>query len=106
MIGIVNPSFLWRSRLQLAFDLVQEVPIGVLHDQLFGGGLDQTGLVQSQCVEAERVLGIKVAPNVVTDFVQRLQRIVVTRRESSVDHQLRRTPRIGCTKVSGLKYGA
>src|SRR5215471_16570893 len=81
-------------------------PVGVFGDELLWIGLDQAGLAQPQCVEADRVLGIQVAPNVVTDFAQRLRGIVVTRRESSVDHQLRRMPRIGCTKVSCLQYGA
>src|SRR5262249_31077647 len=92
--------------LQLALQFVQKAPIGVFGDELLWVGLDQTGLVQPQCIEAERVLGIQVAPTVVTDFAQRLQRIVVTRRDSSVDHQLCGTPRIGCTQVSGLQYGA
>src|SRR6516225_1278545 len=93
------------SRLQLVFEFIEKMPIGVFGDQLLWVGIDQTGLVQPQCVEADRVLGIQVAPNVVTDFAQRLQRIVVTRRNSSIDNQLRRTPRIGCTQVSGLEDG-
>ena len=58
--------------LQLALQFVQKAPIGVFGDELLWVGLDQTGLVQPQCIEAERVLGIQVAPNVVTDFAQRL----------------------------------
>src|SRR5437764_15384737 len=48
------------SRLQLAFQLIEEAPVGAVGEDLFRTGFDQTGLVQSQRVEAQRVLGIVI----------------------------------------------
>src|SRR5712672_3605462 len=73
------------STLQLAFELVEESPIGTLGDDPVGVRLDHARLTQAQCVEAERVFGIVLAPLVIGDFLERLQRVVIPRRESAFD---------------------
>src|SRR4029077_1844536 len=40
-----------RSRLQLAFELVQETPIGAVGDDLVRARLDHAGLVQAQRIK-------------------------------------------------------
>ena len=57
--------------------LVEEPPVGTLRDDLLWARLDHPGLVQAQRVEADRVLGVVVAPPVVRDVLHGLQRIVV-----------------------------
>src|SRR5690348_13410179 len=44
-----------RLRLQLTFELVEETPVGALGNDVLGVGLDHAQLVQTQCVEADRV---------------------------------------------------
>src|SRR5690349_18301151 len=57
-----------HSRLQLAFDFVQETPICTFGDDFLWGRFDQPGLMQPQRVETQRVLGVVVAPLVVEIF--------------------------------------
>src|SRR3954454_1856097 len=64
------------SRLHLALELIEKAPVGVLGNELLRVGLDQPRFLHAQCIEAERVLRIVVAPNVVPDLAQRLQRII------------------------------
>src|SRR5271169_4075819 len=71
------------SRLQLAFEFVQEAPIRAVGDNLLRARLDNTGFVQAQRVEADRVLGVVLPPIVVRDLAQCLQGIFVARRETA-----------------------
>src|SRR5258707_6608372 len=64
--------------LELAFELVEETPVGALRDDLAGRRFDHARFVQSQRIEPDRVLGVIVAPACILDFLHRLQRIVVT----------------------------
>src|SRR5947207_9055406 len=52
----------FRSRLQLASQLVEEAPIGAVGDQLLRVRFDEADIMQAQSIEAHRVLGIVVAP--------------------------------------------
>ena len=54
----------WRycSRLQLASELFEEVPIRTVGNDLLRARLDQAGLVQPESVEPKRVVGIPFAP--------------------------------------------
>ena len=58
-------------RPQLAFQFVEEAPIGVLGDDLLRRRLDQTVFMEAQRVEADRVLGIVFAPSIVGNIVER-----------------------------------
>src|SRR6516162_10149879 len=79
LIGILKTSLCFRrSRLQLAFQLVEEAPIRTLGDDLLRGGLDYAGLAQQQRKEAHGVLGVIIAPFVVDDVVHCLQRVIVS----------------------------
>src|SRR3954451_11720104 len=95
-----------RSRLHLALELIEKAPVGVPGNELLRVGLDQSGFRHAQCIEAERVLGIIVAPNVVPDLAQRLQRIIVARCEPLIDQQLRHARGLGGAQISGFQYGA
>src|SRR5271155_392702 len=105
MIGIGNLLF-WRSRLQLAFELVQEAPIGVFGDDLLRRRFDKAHIAQAQRIEADRVLGIVFPPSVVRDVTERLQSILVTRRETPIDQQSRDVRRIAGAEVCRLEEGA
>src|SRR6516225_3256568 len=45
-------------RLQLAFELVQETPIGIFGDDLLRARLDHADFVQAKGVKADRVFGV------------------------------------------------
>src|SRR6516162_2149913 len=92
----------WLS-FQLAFDLVEEAPIRVLSDELLRARADQPRLVQPQCIEDERILRIKIAPNVVADLVQCLKRIVIALRVSLIDEQLRSAAGLRRAEIGGLE---
>src|SRR2546430_1434081 len=72
IIGIGVPP--WSLCLELAFELVEKPPIGTFGDDFLWDRFDQPGLMQPQCVEAQRVLGVVVAPLVIEIFAQCLQR--------------------------------
>jgi hypothetical protein len=74
-----------RSRLQLAFELVEEAPIRVVGDDLLWARLYHPYFVQSKRIEPNRVLGIVLAPFVVRDLVQRLQRIIIPGSKTAID---------------------
>src|SRR6266478_6416619 len=67
-----------RSRLHLAFELVQEAPIGALGDDLLRARLDEARFVQTQGIESDRVLGVVFPPFVVRQPAERLQRVIVS----------------------------
>jgi hypothetical protein len=64
------------SRLQLAFKLVKEAPVGPIGDDLLRRRLDQADVAHAQCVETDRIFGVVLSP-FVTVFTQRLEGIVV-----------------------------
>src|SRR3954464_1620971 len=88
-----------RSRLHLALELIEKAPVRVLGNELLRVGLDQPGFLHAQRVKPERVIGIIVAPDVVPDLAQRLQRIIIARRVSSIDEQLRRALGLGYAEI-------
>jgi hypothetical protein len=45
-IGIGCLQLVWRSRLQLAFDLVQKAPVRAIGNDLLRGALDRAEIVQ------------------------------------------------------------
>src|SRR5262252_4278747 len=56
IVGIGKPPPIHYSRLQLAFELVQEPPISALGDDLLRGRLDEPGVAHAQRVEPDRIL--------------------------------------------------
>ena len=68
-----------------------------------GAGVDHAGLVQAQRVEAQRVLRVVLAPAVVGQLRQRLERVVVPLREPAIDQTLRGALRLGGAEVGGLE---
>src|ERR1700745_3309204 len=72
----ILPAF-YGSRLQLAFELVEEAPVGSVGDDLLRARLDKARLVHAQRVEARRVRSVIVSPSVVSDLVKRLEGVVV-----------------------------
>ena len=59
--------------------------------------------MQSQRIEADRVLGLVFPPFVVRNVAQCLDGIIVARREASIDKLLRGTLRLGGAKVCSLQ---
>src|SRR4051794_23014713 len=51
-----------RSHLQLAFQLVQEAPVGSVSDDLLRARLDQARVLHAQCVEPQRVFCVEIPP--------------------------------------------
>src|SRR6267143_2872210 len=96
----------WRSRLQLALELVQKAPIRAVGDYLLRARLDEADFVKPQGIIADRVLGIVFAPFVVRNLVQRLQGIIITRCESAIDEPLRGAGRVGGAEIVGLEKRA
>src|SRR6516164_5486480 len=83
VIGIGNLPVLLCSRLQLAFELVQEAPIGAVGNDPLRSGLDQTGFAQAKRVPPNRVLGIELSPLVIV-VRQCLSDIVGSRNATAV----------------------
>src|SRR4030095_13907346 len=75
------------SRLQLSLELLEEPPIGALCDDSLGCRLDHSGLVQSQGMEAQRVLWLGLAPSRVGQARQDLQTDLVARLEAALDEE-------------------
>ena len=94
------------SRLQLAFELVQEAPIGASAMIFLGLDLIMPDLVQPQRIEPHRVLGIVLAPFVVGHLAQRLERIVVAAVKPP--STMRRATRAGslAQRSAALRIGA
>src|SRR6266478_4368015 len=92
-----------RSRLQLAFELVQEAPIGALGDDLLRARFDEARFTHAQCIEADRVLGIVVAPFVIRNTGQGLESVVITRGEPAIDEPLRGARRFTGAELRGLE---
>src|SRR5215472_5794337 len=105
MIGIANLPFLWRSRLELAFQLVQEAPVRAFGDDLVGARLDKASVVQTQRIKAQGVFGVVFAPFVVRKLADALQRIVVACSKSAVDEASRRARRIAGAEIGSLENG-
>src|SRR5262249_39846163 len=81
----IEVSLSW-SPLQLAFQLVQQAPIGTLGDDRVRVGLDHAGFVQSQRMKPHGVFGIVFAPLVVGNCPQCLQCEVVIVGEAAIDN--------------------
>src|SRR5271169_960573 len=77
------------SRLQLALQLIEQAKIGAVGDDALRVVLDHTELMHAQCIKPDRVLGIVVAPKIVGDFGDGLQRVVVARGKAAIDEQPR-----------------
>src|SRR6516164_11792669 len=69
--------------LLLAFELVQEAPIGAVGNDPLRSGLDQTGFAQAKRVPPNRVLGIELSPLVIV-VRQCLSDIVGSRNATAV----------------------
>ena len=80
------PLHAFSSRLS-SFRKRQSVPSAMI---LLRARLDHAHLVQPQRVEAQRVLGVELAPAGVRQLVQRLEREVVALGEPAIDQPLRR----------------
>ena len=65
----------------------QSVPVG---EERVRAGLDHADLVEAQRVEAHRVLGVELAPAGEWQLGQRLERVVVALRESTIDQAFAR----------------
>src|SRR6266446_3278394 len=96
----------WRSRLQLAFELVQEVPIRAVGDDLLRARLDHSGFMQAQRVEADRVLGVVLAPIIVWNVFQRLESVIIARGEAAIDEAPRDPRRLSGAEIGRLEDGA
>src|SRR5215468_6242129 len=91
--------------LQLLLQLMEETPVGALGDELLGAGLDHTGLVQTEGIEAYRILGVVLAPLVVGKLLHGLQGVAVVRRVALVYQQLGSPLRLPSTDVGRFQNG-
>jgi hypothetical protein len=66
-----------HSRLHFPLQLVKKAPVRALREQLLRAGLDHAHLVQPQGVKAQGVFGMRLAPAVVREAPQHLDRHVV-----------------------------
>src|SRR5262249_35436338 len=96
-----------RSRLQLAFKLVEKAPIGAVDDEFVGSGFELSELVHPQTVEAQRVFRVELAPAVPWDLVQGLERAGVGKLdEAAVVHLPYGTLRLRPAQIGRLQDGA
>src|SRR6516164_10332460 len=95
-----------HSGLQLAFELVQELPIGAVGNDLLRVRFDEARFIQSQGVKADRVLGVVLAPFVVRQLTKHLKRVVVASGETAIDELSSDSRRLGDAEVRRLEYGA
>src|SRR6516225_4018343 len=58
VIGIGNPPFFWRSRFQLAFELIQKPPVGAVGDDLLRRRFDEASFALAQSIEPDGVFGV------------------------------------------------
>jgi hypothetical protein len=72
----IEASLFFRSPLQLAFELVQEAPVGAVGDQLVRARLDQTRFVQPQGIESYGVFGVILPPSLIRDTAQPLEGVI------------------------------
>src|SRR5947207_12124953 len=80
------------SCLQLAFELVQETPVGAVGNDPLRARLDEPHFVQPQGVKPDGVLGIIFPPFIVRNVTQGLDGIIVARGKAAIDKLLRGTP--------------
>src|SRR6516164_5855047 len=104
--SIVTGSLPFGSRLQLAFQLVEEAQVSVFSQDLMWTRFDHPCLVQAQRIEPNRIGWIILAPLVVRILLQRLKGIVVPRREAALDQLPCCVCRFGCAKICNLEYCA
>src|SRR5215475_10735116 len=62
VVSIETFLVLSRSRLKLAFELVQKAPIGALGDDLLRRRFDEACVALAQSIEPDRVFGVILAP--------------------------------------------
>jgi len=94
-----------RLCLQLAFELVQEPPIGALGDDLLRARLDESRFVQAQGIEPDGILGVVFPPFVVRQPAESLQRVIVSFCKAAIDEQPRSARRLGRAQIGRLENG-
>ena len=92
----------FSSRLS-SFRKRQSVPSAM---SLLGVASIMSDLVQPERVEPQRVLRVELAPDVVGQLGQRLERVVVVLREAAIDQAPRGPLRLGGADIGGLEDGA
>src|SRR5205823_3687109 len=81
--GIGSPPL--RSRLQLAFQLVEEAPVGAVGDDLLRARLDEAQFMQTERVKPQRILRVVFPPFIVGELAQRLESIVIPTGKAAID---------------------
>src|SRR6516162_1172658 len=95
-----------RSRLQLAFKLVQKSPVGILGDDFLRARLDEARFPHAQSVEPDRVLRVVFAPFVVRQLTKCLEGIVIPRGDTTIHELSRGAIRFSGAEVSCLQNRA
>src|SRR5690242_11078652 len=86
----IGPSpLVAASRLQLVFELVEEVPIGMFCHNLGWCRFDQTGFLEAQRIKPDRVLGVVLPPLVVWQLAQGLTVVIGSPDEAPIRNILR-----------------
>src|SRR5688572_17076376 len=75
--------------LQFPLQLVEEAPVGALGNELLRTRLEHPGLMEAQGIEAHRVLRVILAPFVIGQLPDGLERIVIPRRIALLYEELR-----------------
>src|SRR6516162_10794059 len=89
--------------LQLALELVPVAPVRAVGKNLVRIRLDHAGFAQPQRVETDRVIGAVLAPLLVGNIPERLERVVITTGEAGTHDLLCGSCRIGSAKVGRLE---
>jgi hypothetical protein len=84
-----------QSCLQLMAEFIEKLKIRPLGNDPLWVQLDEACFAQAQRVETHRILSI-ILPPVVGQLTQGLQRVIITRSETSLDHPPCSQIRITC----------
>src|SRR5438876_558197 len=102
--GMTNWS--QHSRLQLAFELVEEALIRAVGNDLLRTAFDRAQLMQPQRIEAYRVLRVELPPGAVEVLVQGLKRVFIAVGKAALDDQPRRQFGLAGAQIGGFQDGA
>src|SRR2546427_5149937 len=88
---------------QLFLELVEDAPVGALHNDLLWTRFDHPGLVETEGVEADRILRVVLSPLGVRELLNELDGVVEARGVAAIHHEPRDAVRLEGADVGTLE---